>query len=141
VNGGISAVFAIVVGVTAGWCAVAFCAALAYSAGPVFAFVIGATIGSGAVCSIASGCIAASADLTRAINKKDPGAAMYGQFANIAENLVTAVRADSPAGNALVAALNGKVRAIFQSICGRHSVDTPAAMPARSFGPVVKRLK
>lgn len=88
-GGPVGAGIALAAAVSAGWSVIALCAAVAYSAGPVLAFLAASAIGLGTLGVVISAFKAVDAALTRAINKRDPLAAVADQFASIAENIAT----------------------------------------------------
>jgi hypothetical protein len=136
VNGVIPVIVAIVASAITSWCVEAFCVPIA--AGLAYVVVAGAAAGVAAVCAVGLGTIAASSLLTRAVSRREP---LFGPLLGIVNDVTAAIGANSPEANGILAAVNGTLKAIFQPICERHAVKTPAATPARSSGPVVKGFK
>ncbi len=133
VNGAIPAIVAILASAITSWCVMAFCVPIA--AGLTYTFVAGAAAGVGAVCAVGLGTIAASSVLTRAVRRREP-------LLSIVDDVAAAIGVDSPAADGLLAAVNGTLKAIFQPICERHAVKTPAApRPLGRLGQLSKRFK
>ena len=117
-GGPVGAGIALAATVSVGWSVIALCAAVAYSAGPVFAFLAASAIGLGTLGVVIGAFKAVDAALTRAITKRDPVTAVAGQFASIAENVGTA--------------LKQTLTAAFRLSDARHFPDTSAKIAKSS---------